>query len=87
MLDARSFFGHAGLVAKPTLKRNQFGASLGGPIIKDKTFLFFSWESLRERSATTNTGQVMPTAAERAGDFSQSKIETDRPSNWSTVPE
>ena len=72
-LDARSFFGHAGLVSKPTLKRNQFGASLGGPIIKDKTFLFFSWESLRERSATTNTGQVLPTAAERAGDFSQSK--------------
>jgi outer membrane receptor protein involved in Fe transport len=73
MLDARSFFGHAGLVDKPTLKRNQFGASLGGPIIRDKTFLFFSWESLRESSATTNTGQVMPTAAERAGDFSQSK--------------
>lgn len=41
VLDARSFFGHAGLVTKPTLKRNQFGASLGGPIIKDKTFLFF----------------------------------------------
>jgi outer membrane receptor protein involved in Fe transport len=73
VLDARSFFGHAGLVDKPTLKRNQFGASVGGPIIKDKTFLFFSWESLRERSATTNTGQVLPTAAERAGDFSMSK--------------
>ncbi len=72
-LDARSFFGHAGLVNKPTLKRNQYGASLGGPIIKDKTFLFFSWESLRESSATTNTGQVLPTAAERSGDFSQSK--------------
>jgi outer membrane receptor protein involved in Fe transport len=79
-LDARSFFGHAGLVSKPTLKRNQFGASLGGPIIKDKTFLFFSWESLRERSATTNTGQVMPTAAERAGDFSQSKSKPVDPS-------
>jgi outer membrane receptor protein involved in Fe transport len=78
-LDARSFFGHAGLVSKPTLKRNQFGASLGGPIIKDKTFLFFSWESLRERSATTNTGQVMPTAAERAGDFSQSKSKPTDP--------
>jgi outer membrane receptor protein involved in Fe transport len=73
VLDARSFFGHAALVTKPTLKRNQFGASLGGPIRKDKTFLFFSWESLREQSALTNTGQVMPTAAERQGDFSQSK--------------
>src|SRR4051794_30677230 len=78
-LDARSFFGHAGLVTKPTLKRNQFGASLGGPIIQDKTFLFFSWESLRERSATTNTGQVVPTAAEHAGDFSQSKLKPTDP--------
>jgi len=72
-LDARSFFGHAGLVNKPTLKRNQYGTSAGGPVIKDRTFLFFSWESLREKSAVTNTGQVLPTAAERSGDFSQSK--------------
>jgi outer membrane receptor protein involved in Fe transport len=85
-LDARSFFGHAGLVPKPTLKRNQFGASLGGPIIKDKTFLFFSWESLRERSATTNTGQVMPTAAERAGDFSQSKSKPIDPTTAGRFP-
>jgi outer membrane receptor protein involved in Fe transport len=86
LLDARSFFGHAGLVAKPTLKRNQFGASLGGPIIKDKTFLFFSWESLRERSATTNTGQVMPTAAERGGDFSQSKTKPIDPTTNARFP-
>ena len=85
-LDARSFFGHAGLVTKPTLKRNQFGASVGGPIIKDKTFLFFSWESLRERSATTNTGQVMPTAAERAGDFSQSKSKPVDPTTGVRFP-
>jgi outer membrane receptor protein involved in Fe transport len=85
-LDARSFFGHAGLVPKPTLKRNQFGASLGGPIIKDRTFLFFSWESLRERSATTNTGQVMPTAAERAGDFSQSKSKPIDPTTGARFP-
>ena len=85
-LDARSFFGHAGLVNKPTLKRNQFGASLGGPIIKDKTFLFFSWESLRERSANTNTGQVMPTAAERAGDFSKSKLKPIDPVTGQRFP-
>ncbi|HEX6545517.1 MAG TPA: carboxypeptidase regulatory-like domain-containing protein, partial [Bryobacteraceae bacterium] len=85
-LDARSFFGHAGLVSKPTLKRNQFGASLGGPIVKDRTFLFFSWESLRERSATTNTGQVMPTTAERAGDFSQSKNKPTDPTTNQRYP-
>ncbi|MDQ1470515.1 MAG: hypothetical protein QOJ99_1995, partial [Bryobacterales bacterium] len=85
-LDARSFFGHKGLVEKPTLKRNQYGASVGGPIIKDKTFLFFSWESLRERSATTNTGQVLPTAAERAGDFSQSKTKPTDPLTGARFP-
>ncbi len=85
-LDARSFFGHAGLVTKPTLKRNQFGASIGGPIIKDRTFLFFSWESLRERSATTNTGQVLPTPAERAGDFSLSKTKPTDPLTGARFP-
>src|SRR4051812_1875511 len=86
VLDARSFFGHANLVNKPTLKRNQYGASLGGPVIKDKTFLFFSWESLRESSATTNTGQVVPTAAEHAGDFSQSKNKPIDPLTGSPFP-
>lgn len=85
-LDARSFFGHAGLVNKPTLKRNQFGANVGGPIIRDRTFLFFSWESLREKNATTNTGQVFPTAAERAGDFSQSKSKPIDPSTGARFP-
>ncbi|HXJ44008.1 MAG TPA: carboxypeptidase regulatory-like domain-containing protein, partial [Bryobacteraceae bacterium] len=85
-LDARSFFGHQGLVEKPTLKRNQYGASVGGPIRKDKTFLFFSWESLRERSATTNTGQVLPTAAERAGDFSASKTKPVDPLTGARFP-
>ena len=71
VMDARSFFG-GGLVAKPVLKRNQFGASLGGPIKRDKSFIFFAWESLRQVSSVTSTGTVMPSVAERAGDFSQS---------------
>ena len=85
-MDARSFFGHANLVSKPVLKRNQFGASLGGPVIKDKTFLFFSWESLRESSSTTNTGQVMPTPAERSGDFSASKTKPTDPLTGQRFP-
>ena len=72
VMDARSFFAVKGLVNKPTLKRNQFGASLGGPVKRDKSFLFFSWESLRQKNSTTSSGTVMPTALERAGDFSQS---------------
>jgi hypothetical protein len=71
-MDARSFFAVKGLVNKPTLRRNQFGASIGGPIKRDKTFLFFSWESLKQKNSTTSSGTVLPTALERAGDFSQS---------------
>jgi putative AlgH/UPF0301 family transcriptional regulator len=70
-MDARSFFAVKGLVPKPALKRNQFGASVGGPVKRDKSFLFFSWESLKQKNSTTSSGMVMPTALERIGDFSQ----------------
>src|SRR5215467_5228160 len=42
VLDARNFFD----AKKPPFRRNQFGAALGGPIYKDKTFFFFSYEGL-----------------------------------------
>jgi hypothetical protein len=42
-------------LAKPEFKRNQFGGSLGGPILRDKTFFFGSFEGLRERRATTES--------------------------------
>ena len=63
-LDARGFFDQQ----VPILKRNQFGASLGGPIIKDKAFFFFSYEGLRQRNSTSNLMRV-PTLAERQGIF------------------
>ena len=71
-LDARSYFAHASLVDKQRLRRNQFGASIGGPAVRDRTFWFASWESLRESRAVTQTGLLVPTALERAGDFSAS---------------
>jgi hypothetical protein len=52
----------------PQFTQNQFGASAGGPLIKDKTFWFFSWESFRLRQGQVFTTNV-PTAAERNGDF------------------
>jgi hypothetical protein len=68
-LDARNFFDRNdtdgdGKANKPPFKRNQFGASLGGPIIKDKTFFFFSYEGLRQRQGLTINSNV-PTDAQR----------------------
>ncbi len=48
-LDARNFFDGQ----KPDYKRNQFGASFGGPIIKDRSFFFGSYEGLRESLGKT----------------------------------
>jgi hypothetical protein len=68
-LNANNFFANeAGLSRAPFLY-NQFGASVGGPILRNHTFFFFSYEGLRWTQAVTATA-ALPTAAERAGDFS-----------------
>jgi hypothetical protein len=65
-LDAKSFFAQD---TEP-LKRNQFGGVFGGPIKKDKTFVFLYYEGLRNRQGET-TSATVPTEAERGGDFAQ----------------
>lgn len=63
---------------KQNFSRNQFGSTVGGPVRlpgfdgHDRTFFFFAYEGLRETSAGSYTGTV-PTALERAGDFSQTR--------------
>ena len=69
-LDARNFFAPAS-EPKPKYLRNQFGGSLGGPIKRDRTFFFADYEGTRSREGITRITNV-PTALERAGNFSQS---------------
>jgi hypothetical protein len=53
----------------PPFTQNQFGATIGGPVVKNRTFAFFSYEGFRLRTGTPfNT--TVPTVAERGGDFS-----------------
>ena len=58
-LDTRNFFDTAkdasGNLIVPPFKRNQFGATGGGPIIKDRTFFFADYEGLRQSLSQTNT--------------------------------
>lgn len=65
-LNARNFFAPA----QDTLKRNQFGGSVGGPIQKDHLFYFGTYQGTRIRSAPDGQISFVPTAAERTGDFS-----------------
>lgn len=60
-LDARNFFEFTSSEPAP-FKRNQFGASLGGPILKKKTFFFFSYEGLRQRQEAVLNSVVLSDA-------------------------
>jgi outer membrane receptor protein involved in Fe transport len=71
--DANSFFNNQQNLAVPILKRNQFGGTIGGPILKNKLFFFFSYEGQRQSSLDISPGKVNTfTPAEANGDFSQS---------------
>jgi hypothetical protein len=67
-LDARNFF--AITPEKPPLIRNQFGGTLGGPIKRDKTFFFVSYEGLRQKVGQVHRATV-PTSLMRGGDLSE----------------
>ena len=59
---------------KPDFKQNQFGGTFGGPIKKDRTFFFASYEGRRIRQGISSDSIAVPTAEERAGDFSGQSV-------------
>ncbi|MFY9558665.1 MAG: TonB-dependent receptor [Terriglobales bacterium] len=71
-LDARTFFD----MKKPPFHRNQFGVSLGGPILKDRTFIFGDYEGLRASTGVTQVDTVLSPAA-LAGNLSSGQIQVD----------
>ena len=79
VLDARNFFDQNQTdlttgaqipgTARPPFRRNQFGFFAGGPVRKDKTFIFGDYQGTRIREGLTNL-ETVPTNGERGGDFS-----------------
>ncbi|MFN7938676.1 MAG: TonB-dependent receptor [Bryobacteraceae bacterium] len=65
-LNARNFFSNT----IPPFKRNQYGGTIGGPVRRDKTFFFFSYQGTTDRSSPAAQTATVLTAAERQGDFS-----------------
>src|SRR5882762_1152434 len=62
-LDARNFFDHGNI---PEFQRNEFGGSLGGPLRKDKTFVFGNYEGFRQNLGLSDV-TLVPNDASRAG--------------------
>lgn len=70
VLNANDWFSNASGGRRAVRRFNQFGATVGGPIIQNKTFFFVDYEGRRERFATTIRAGV-PSAAMRRGDFGE----------------
>lgn len=69
-LDARGFFDPT----IPAFNQNQFGATLGGPIKKDKAFFFVDYQGSRTSQGISTGAVPMPSLANRGGDFSQNPL-------------
>ncbi len=68
--DANNFFNNRAGRAKPDFKQNQFGGTFGGPVFREKTFFFGSYQGHRETQGQTALSTV-PTMKMRSGDFSE----------------
>ena len=69
-LDANSFFNKQASLPLPSLKKHDFGGAIGGPIQRDRTFFFFDYDAVRQKSLGQFAAGV-PSALERTGDFGE----------------
>ena len=72
VLNANTFFNNSSSKGRPAFTQNQYGANVGGPMVKNRTFFFASWEGFRLRYGVPFLVAV-PTAQQRAGDFSNTR--------------
>lgn len=83
--DAFNANEYGSILGKAPYKRNQFGGSVGGPVIQDRTFFFFTYSGLRQQQSRFLSGARVPTALERAGDFRQSGTVPRDPATGTTL--
>ncbi len=69
VLNANTFFNNRSGAERPAFTQNQYGATIGGPIVRDKTFFFVGYEGFQQRQGSDFIGTV-PTPAMKNGDFS-----------------
>jgi hypothetical protein len=77
-LNANEYFSNKAGRARPTLRWNQFGGSMGGPVIKNRLFFFGNYETFMERRVTQQI-QTSATRLQRTGDFSETLTQTGAP--------
>ena len=84
-LNANDFFNNRNAVAKPLYRYDTAGATIGGPVpipkvssSRDKLFFFYSFDGMKSLNPRPLQQVTVPTAAERAGDFSQSLDQNGR---------
>jgi hypothetical protein len=82
VLDARGFFP----VIRPPEHQNEFGFTVGGPIIKKKAFFFFSYDGWRYRVTSPTQLVSIPTLKERVGDFSELPVPIYDPLTTVAIP-
>lgn len=71
-MNANNWFSNRAGQVRPAYRRHQYGGVIGGPVIRNRTFFFATYERTQEASQYTNT-QTFPTLLQRAGNFTETR--------------